>query len=468
MRVLLAVILLCLSGLGAAGGAGTAAAGAAAPAVPESFFPYPIHKKTLANGLDVLVVEMPEFKDVLSYNTAVLAGSRNETEKGQSGLAHLFEHILFRHRWDGRVGGYEEAIRVLGAHNNAFTNFDITFYHPVTFTRNLARLSELEASRFASLDFDRKIFETETGAVLGEFRRIASDPRYKMEERLLALMFPSHTYGHTTIGFYQDVLDMPRHYEAAVKFYRACYRPNNAVLIVTGDVKKDEIFALAEKRYGSWPRAETPAIPPEAPPAGPRREHVSWEAQAAPRVFVAVRVPAFQTASPETAVGQILPELLVSKSAPLFRRLRYEKQSAAELDFYDGNSGYESFDPRALVLQAQLFSERLKERGTPYFDEVIADITAGLEDLKQFASQPASAGLLEVVKSKYRYDFLSQLNSPANVAQNLAWYYRFERDPQVFDHLVATVGRLTPADVEAFARKYFAEGNRVIVTLSGK
>ena len=122
-------------------------------------FPYPIHKKTLANGLDVIVIETPEFTDVLSYNTLVLAGARNETEPGKSGLAHLFEHILFRHRYAREEGGYEERMTRLGTHNNAWTWFDVTFYHPLTFTSNLTKrgelpgVLELESARFKALDF---------------------------------------------------------------------------------------------------------------------------------------------------------------------------------------------------------------------------------------------------------------------------------------------------------------------------
>jgi len=116
--------------------------------VYNGFFPYEVHRQTLPNGLDVLVIPMPEFKDVLSYNTLVLAGNRNEIEPGKTGLAHLFEHILFRHKWQGEVNGYDTKIGEMGAFNNAYTWFDITYYHPVTFTQNLELLSELEADRF--------------------------------------------------------------------------------------------------------------------------------------------------------------------------------------------------------------------------------------------------------------------------------------------------------------------------------
>lgn len=439
------------------------AAGAFAQA---PFFSYPIHKKTLPNGLDVVVIETPEFKDLLSYNMMMLAGSRNETEKGQTGLAHLFEHILFRHRYQGRPDGYSEAMRQLGAHNNAWTYFDVTYYHPLTFRANLARLAELESSRFTSLDFDEKIFQTETGAVLGEYRRGSSDPRQKMEEKLLAAMFPRHTYGHTTIGFYEDVLEMPRHYRAAVEFYRRYYRPNNALLVVSGDVKQDEVFALAEKYYGAWQRGEIPRVPPEGPPPGPRREHVDWPAEVGPRMFVAFRMPEFRTSIKETAVGQLLPELLVSRSAPLYRKVRFEDQSVSELAFEEGTRGYESFDPRLVVISAQMYEERFKKEGTAYYDKLLADITAGLEALKSYSARPDAAAELEVIKSKYRNDFLASLRSPADIAEMFALFYRFERDPQVFEKLMAGVGSLVPKDFDDFARKYFTPQNRVVVTMA--
>src|SRR5688572_7788081 len=86
--------------------------------VSAGVFQYPVHKKTLPNGLDIIVIETPEFKDVLSLNTLVLSGSGDEWEKGRTGLANLFEHILFRHRFNGEDGGYDARMNKLGTHNN--------------------------------------------------------------------------------------------------------------------------------------------------------------------------------------------------------------------------------------------------------------------------------------------------------------------------------------------------------------
>jgi zinc protease len=446
------------------------------PAKPAKVFPYAIHKKTLGNGLDVVVIETPEFKNVLSYNTLVMAGSRNELEKGKTGLAHLFEHILFRHAYKGQPGAYQDLMERLGTHNNAWTWFDITFYHPLSFTSNLAGRTlgteqlpgviELEASRFAALDFNEKIFKTETGAVLGEYRNSSTFPTLRMSERLLALAFPDHPYGHETIGYYEDVAAMPDHYEAARAFYDTYYRPNNCVLVITGDVKADEVFAQVETRYRDWQAKPAAAVPAAAPLQGPKREHVGWPADVAPRLYVGYRQPRFETASVETAVGQLLAELLVSRSAPLYKKLRFEKQTVSELAFGEGTQGFESFDPRLVIFDAQLFKEQHAQKGTAYVDEVIRDIEQGAEDLKQFSRQKDAKQILQTLKSKYRYDFLAAMSSPAAIAQILAWYYRFERDPEVFEKLLGSVERLQPKDVDAFARKYFVPQNQVIITLA--
>ncbi len=438
-----------------------------APLARAGVFPYPVQKKTLANGLDVVVIETPEFKDVLSFNTMILAGSGREEERGKTGLAHLFEHILFRHRTAGEEGGYDDRMNKLGTHNNAWTWFDVTYYHPLTFSSNLPALLDLEASRFKALDFSEKTFKTESGAVLGEYRRGASFPSEKMSERLAALMFPHHPYGHTTIGTYEDVVAMPKQFEAAKRFYDTYYRPNNAVVVVAGDVRAAEVFTQVSARFGDWKPKKVPPVKTKGkPPAKEQREHVPWDSDVAPAVWVAVRMPAFRPGAKEAAAAQLLNELLVSPAAPLFKKLRYEKQSASTLGFEEGSSGFESFDSRNLIVSAQLYKDKLAQKGPSYFDDVVADVVAALDELKDFSRQPGAAGLLKTVKSKYRYDFLAALESPERIAAAFASYYRFQRDEKALDTLLDAVEALKPEDIDALARAWFKPGNRVVLTMA--
>lgn len=423
--------------------------------------PYPVHKKTLPNGLDVVVIETPEFKDVLSFNTMILAGSGREEEKGRSGLAHLFEHILFRHRYGGVEGGYDEAMTKLGTHNNAWTWFDVTYYHPLTFSRNLDKLAELEAARFASLDFTEKTFKTEAGAVLGEYRRGASSPSQKMSETLAGLQWPGHPYGHTTIGYLADVQDMPNHFASARRFYDTYYRPNNSVVVIAGDVKAGAAFKAVERSFGGWKKAPVPPVGARSTrPRAEQRAHVAWDADVAPAVWVSYLTPAFKLGGRESAAAQLLPELLISPAAPLYKKLRYEKQLASSMSLDEGVQGLESEAPRALTVTVELFKDK------PAFEEAAADVAAGLEELKSFSKQTGAKELLETVKSKFRYDFLAQLSSPEKIASTFAWYYRFTRDPKALDSLLSSISKVEPVDIDNFAKAHFIPENRAVVTMS--
>ena len=262
---------------------------------PAKFFPYPIYERTLANGLHILIVPTPEFKDMVSYTTPVFAGSRNETEKGKTGLAHLFEHIMFRHEYDGVAGGYQAMMNRLGSYNNAFTTYDFTFYHPFTFAQNLVGpvatpqgpapgVIELEASRFKGLKMDQKTFQVEAGAVLGEYRRIYSFPAQKMIEQMSPIAFPHHPYGHTVIGYLDDVEKMPQAWDAAWQFFHNYYTPNDVALIVVGDVNPHKLFPAIEKAYADWKPVPTPKIPVPTEPKEHRPVHVDWDAEVAPRL----------------------------------------------------------------------------------------------------------------------------------------------------------------------------------------
>jgi zinc protease len=437
------------------------------PLAAADFFPYEIHKRTLDNGLDVLVIPTPEFRDVLNWNTLILAGSRNEIEPGRTGLAHLFEHIAFRHRFEDPQNSYDSRIERIGAFDNAWTWFDVTYYHPVTFSSNLEELAAVQAERMVAMEFSERIYRTEAGAVLGEYRRNASNPGLRMSEVLSDLIYGrEHGYGHTTMGYLEDVMDMPQSYQAGVAFYERYYRPNNAVVIVSGDVDPEEVFQLAEKHYGSWQPRAVPDLPDPPPVDGPKRGHVAWDADVPPRMTLAHVVPAFVPGSRDAAVISILGELLGGQTAPLFQQLRYEKKVATS--FFVGGASAMGFDPRPLEANVRFDKAMFDERGKAVLDETEQDIIAGFEALKNFSSRPDAAQTLEAIKSKFRYDMLAALDSAHDIAQTLALYYRFNRNPEVLDQIVESVQRLQPSDIDEFARQHFVPSNRAVVTMTHK
>lgn len=258
---------------------------------------------------------------------------------------------------------------------------------------------------------------------------------------------------------------MPNEYQAAVDFYETYYRPNNAILVVAGDVEPQRVFDLAERYYGDWERHPVPEQPDPGPVEGPKREHVEWEVPVPPRATVAYKMPAHATGSVETAVGQLLPELLAGETAPLYTRLRYEQGLVQGMGV--GKAVYESFDDGHLDVGMVLYQDKMAELGAAYYDRVVTEVQDAMSELASFSSQEGAPQRLEALKSKYRYDLLATLDSPANTASQFVLYYRFERDPEVMDRLAASVEALTPGDIERFAARYLVPENRVVVTMDG-
>src|SRR4051794_32547031 len=210
----------------------------AAPADTASkpVFPFPIRSTTLDNGLTVLSVPF-DSPGIIAYYTVVRTGSRNEVEKGLSGFAHFFEHMMFRGTEKYPQAAYNDALKTLGADSNAFTSDDLTCYHMTVPSSALAKAVELEADRFQNLKYDEPAFQKEARAVLGEYNKSASSPFLKLNETMQDKAYTTHTYKHTTIGFLADVKDMPNQYAYSKTFFDRWYRPENCAVVVAGDVR---------------------------------------------------------------------------------------------------------------------------------------------------------------------------------------------------------------------------------------
>ena len=237
---------------------------------------YPIRRTTLDNGLSVLSVPF-DSPGIIAYYTVVRTGSRNEVEKGLSGFAHFFEHMMFRGTDKYPQDKYNDILKSLGADSNAFTNEDWTCYHMTIPASALATAVAIEADRFQNLKYDEPSFQKEARAVLGEYNKSSSSPFLKLEEAMQNTAFTAHTYKHTTIGFLADIKDMPNQYAYSKVFFDRWYRPENCTIVVTGDVKHDELVSLVRSDYGSWARGKASVeIPAEPPQAEPRSAHLTW------------------------------------------------------------------------------------------------------------------------------------------------------------------------------------------------
>src|SRR5258706_8798809 len=197
-------------------------AGAAAKA-----FPFPTEVHALPNGLRVVLIPY-DSPGLAAYFTAMRVGSRNEPEKGRSGYAHFFEHMMFRGTKAHPAEDFNATVTRLGLDTNAFTDDDQTVYHLYGPSKALPTIIELESDRFAHLDYSEAQFKTEAGAILGEYAKSASDPDEKLEEKLRETAFTAHTYRHTTIGYLEDIHAMPNGFVYSHEFFRPYYTPDNA------------------------------------------------------------------------------------------------------------------------------------------------------------------------------------------------------------------------------------------------
>src|ERR1700738_1967582 len=226
---------------------------------------------TLGNGLQVLVIpdhRTPVVTQMIWYKVGPPDGT-----PGKSGLAHFLEHLMFKGTAKHPVGEFSQTVLKIGGNENAFTSTDYTGYFPRVPRAPLAKMMEFEADRMTGLVLKDENVLPERDVVLEEFNmRVANNPDARLTEQIMAALYLNHPYGRPVIGWHQEIEKLDR--EDALAFYRRFYAPNNAILIIAGDVDAKDIRPLVEKNFSNIPAQS--AIPdkrvrPQEPvPAGGR------------------------------------------------------------------------------------------------------------------------------------------------------------------------------------------------------
>ena len=245
---------------------------AAAPGSNVTYF-------KLANGLEIVVI--PDRRTpVITHMVWYKVGSADEPV-GKSGIAHFLEHLMFKGTAKNPIGRFSKAVAAVGGQENAFTTADYTGYFQRTSREQLKMLMEFEADRMTGLMLTDKVVAPELNVVLEEQnQRVANNPGARLSEQLEAALYLNHPYGKPVIGWRHEIEKLNR--EDALAFYRRFYTPNNAVLVVAGDVAADEVKKLAQATYGKVvPRAK---ITPRQRPQEPEQRAVRHIELADPRV----------------------------------------------------------------------------------------------------------------------------------------------------------------------------------------
>jgi zinc protease len=417
-------------------------------------FAYDYTIDNLPNDLRLITIPT-DYPNLVALYIVVQTGSRNEIEKGKSGYAHLFEHLMFR--GSERYSGQERdaILKKAGADANAYTTDDRTVYHEVFSKDDLDKVLEIEADRFQHLKYPADAYKTETKAVLGEFNKNSADPEEKAYEVLRATAYQRHTYSHTTMGFIEDIEDMQNQYDYSWEFYRRYYRPEYTTIVLVGDVKRDDALAMVKKYFGDWKRGNyTPEIPAEADQKEPRQKHVDWPSDTLPLVYVAFRGPAYSDYKKDKAALDLLAPIAFGENSDLYQKLVLKEQKLDSLSY--------SFEDRA---DPELFLVAAKVKDVKDTDYVRQQI---LETYKRFATEPVAQARLDSTRSRLRYEFALAMNSSEAIANSLAGYIGLRRTPLTIEKLFALYDTITPQDIREMAAKYFVDNRRSIVTLSTK
>jgi len=417
-------------------------------------------RSSLPNGLTIITVPWAS-PGIVAYYTLVRVGSRDEVEKGHSGFAHLFEHMMFRGTERYPEKAYEAAIQNLGADNNAYTSQDFTLYTVTAPAVALAQIVELEADRFQHLSYTEEVFRTETGAVLGEYNKSASSPFLKMWETLSELAYRSHTYGHTTIGYLPDVQAMPDKYAYSQAFFKRFYTPDNATVIVAGDVSHADVVARVTAAYGGWTgKRDQPTVPVEAAPTASASRHLAWDGSSPPRMFVGYRGPAFCEGGGElgaclrdAAALEVVHGLLFSASSSLYQRMVVDEQRLLELSSWTSNY---SRDPGLFVIDAELKPDTKFEVVQSAIQQAIDEVVAGKIDAERVAA----------VRSHLSYRLTLDVETASDAADTLAQFIALTGRTDTLPAFLHALSQVTPEDLTRVARQYLGAARRVVVTLA--
>ena len=428
--------------------------GVAQQAQQRGVFPFDYTIDDLPNGLRLVTVPT-DYPNLVSMYTVVNTGSRNEVEPGKSGYAHFFEHMMFRGSENYTPEQRDEIMKRAGASTNAYTTDDRTVYHAVFSKEDLPEIMKLEADRFQRLKYGEDVYRTEALAVLGEYNKNSANPFSKLSETIRATAFKNHTYRHTTMGFLQDIQDMPNQYAYSKEFYQRYYRPEYTTIVLVGDVDRERALAMTREHFGDWKRGNyAPKIPTEPAQTAPRTAHVDWTSPTLPHLAVAFRGPAFSDTQKDKAALDLLATIAFGQNSDLYQRLVLKEQKVDLL----GPSFGDRVDPELFTIYA-----RVKDpKDVDYVrDQILATV-------QQYTTQAVDQAKLDATRSRLKYGFALGMNSSEAIAGALAPYIALRRTPETIDKMFALYGDITPADIQAAAAKYLVPNNRTTVTLATK
>ncbi len=422
-----------------------------ATAFSNDILPYQIHQKEMSNGLKVVTIPF-DSPGLASFYIVVRVGSRDEIEVGKTGFAHFFEHMMFRGTDKYSKEQYSEKLKSTGASANANTSLDRTVYHMTGDASSLETMFELEADRFQNLKYSVQDFKTEAGAVKGEYTKNNSSPYSRLYEATNNTAFEKHTYKHTTMGFFDDIVDMPNQYDFSLEFFKKYYRPEYCTIVVVGDVKAEYVNELSAKYFGNWERGTTKTVIPVEPPQKETKYVNVKMDQFPPYIDLKFKGPAFSLDNNDYHALTILGQLLFSEKSELYKKLVIAEQKARNIS----GGIYPSRDPYLFSVSASLANKE----DMAYVNKEM------MKAIELLQNKPIDENSLKQAKERIRYSFALSMDSPDAIANAVSLYIWVTGNAESINTSYKLFDTVTPADIQRVAKKYLVKSGLTIATIS--
>ena len=413
-----------------------------------------VHEKTLENGLKVIVKE-DHRAPVATAQVWYKVGSANEYG-GITGVSHVLEHMMFKGTPKFPVGQFSEILASIGARDNAFTSRDFTAYYQLFDVSKLETSFELESDRMAHLTLDEGEFKKEIEVVKEERRlRTEDNPNALTYEQFNATAYNSSSYHNPVIGWMNDLDNMQ--VSDLREWYEDWYMPNNATLVVVGDVVPEDVFALAEKYYGVIPQREVTSSKPriEAKQIGERRVQVKAIAKL-PYMIMGYQVPSLKTMENKReayALNVLAGILDGGRSSRLSKYLVRGQEIAAS-----AGAGYSLYSARDNMF---LFD------GTPNANKSLDDLEQAIDgEIEKLKNELVSEQELKRVKAQVVASEVYQQDSIQRQAYIIGSLETVGLGWQTMNSYADNIGAVTAEEIQAVAKKYFINERKTVAYLT--
>jgi zinc protease len=405
-----------------------------------------IERFRLKNGLTILLCE-DHSAPVVAYHTWYRVGSRHERE-GKTGLAHLFEHLMFNEVEGRAAGEFDRLLEEAGSEVNASTWLDWTQYNAATPKDQLPLVIKLEAERMSRLVLREPQVTSEKEVVANERRyRVEDDVEGSVSEVLWATAFKTHAYRWPTIGWMADIEGFTT--EDCVEFYRTFYAPNNAILVVVGDVNEAQLLPRVAQAYSVIPPSEVPLedVRPEPAQLEERRVEVA-KPTTTDKLLLGYHSPALGDWD-HPIVSLLVEVLFGGRASRLHQKLVRELELASEVRAFVGPFK----DPGLIEIFASCREGHRAEELLTVIDQELARVR----------EEAISDAEIERSRARFELGLLAGLDTVDGKASTIGFYDTvLGRPAAAFERLEAT-RQIGASELRRVARRYFPEGARSIV-----